>query len=82
MLGINFRREPIYLPDETLRKPDFVHYLFSVRRLPELRELRELFVGRVIHYNAQQWQTDLQSLLKFNGEAQDDRAKWAKGLKL
>lgn len=82
MLGINFRREPIYLPEETLRKPAYVHYLFSVRRLPELRELRELFVGRVIHSNAAQWQKDLQSALAFNVEAHDDMAKWSKGLKL
>jgi len=82
MLGINFRREPIYLPEEILRKPAFVHYLFSVQRLPELRELRELFVGRVIHSNAEQWQKDLQSILKFNTDARDDGAKWSKGLKL
>jgi flavin-binding protein dodecin len=82
MQAINFRREPIYLSDETLRQPANTHYLFSVQRLPELRELRALFVGRVIHASAEQWQKDLQAALKFNVEAKGDGARWAKGLKL
>ncbi|OPY29653.1 MAG: hypothetical protein A4E28_00763 [Methanocella sp. PtaU1.Bin125] len=82
MLAINFRREPIYLPDETLQKPAYVHYLFSVQRLPELRALRALFVGRAIHANEEKWRNDLDSVLAFNVRAPDDAAKWSRGLKL
>jgi hypothetical protein len=53
---INFRREPIYLDDPK--------YAFSIARLAGLRLLRELFIGRVIHTDPEQWQQDVLKLLK------------------
>lgn len=79
MLAVNFRREPVYLPDDRLREPGYVKYLFSVARLPELRELRGRFVGRVFHYGPDQWKGDLRAALTFNAGASDDAARWAKG---
>ena len=49
LLAINFRREPIYLPNESLFSPEYSHYRYSIMRIPELRILRERFIGRVIH---------------------------------
>lgn len=79
MVDINFRREPIYLPDERLGEPQYLKYKFAVQRLPGLQTLRHLFIGRVIHVSPEQWKQDVMSLLKFNVSAQDDTIRWTKG---
>jgi len=79
MLEINFRREPIYLPDESLKDPRYARYRHAVDRMPSLRTLRRLFIGRVSHRTREQWQEDVTDLLKFNVEATDDDLKWMKG---
>jgi hypothetical protein len=79
MVDINFRREPIYLPDERLGEPQYLNYRFAVQRLPGLQTLRHLFIGRVIHLSPEQWKEDVMNLLKFNVSAQDDTIRWTKG---
>lgn len=79
MLAINFRREPIYLPDERLEEPQYQKYKFAIAKIPALRELRQLFIGRVIHSSPEQWKQDVMDLLKFNVSTQDDNVKWKKG---
>ncbi len=76
MLSINFRREPIFLSDEDLGLPKNVKYWYSVQKLPSLRELRSLFVGRVIHVNKEQWQKGVKDVLSFT--AKDDQGKYKK----
>jgi len=77
--AVNFRREPIYLAEERLYEPRYARYRFSVMRLPELRRLRELFIGRVIHSSPEQWKRDVEDLLRFNVTAAGDAEKWQKG---
>ena len=79
MLEINFRREPIYLPDESLKDPRYARYRYAVDRMPSLRTLRRLFIGRVSHRTREQWREDVLDLLKFNVEAKEDGLKWMKG---
>jgi hypothetical protein len=74
---INFRREPIYLPEDRLASPENIKYRYAVAKIPALQELRGLFVGRVAHYSPEQWQRDVLDLLKFNVENPDD-IKWQK----
>jgi hypothetical protein len=53
---ISFRREPIYLPDESLAQtPRFHRYAIGCRRLPVLRDLRADFAGRAIHSSLEEW---------------------------
>jgi hypothetical protein len=78
MLDINFRREPIYLPDEKLEEPQYLKYKFAVQRLPGLQTLRRLFIGRVIHASPEQWKEDVMNLLKFNVSTKDDTTKWTR----
>lgn len=75
MISINFRREPIYMTDEKIEQSD---YKFAVRRIPELKMLRELFVGRVIHSSPEQWKQDTQDLMEFNVKTADDNIRWMK----
>ena len=78
MLTINFRREPIYLPEEKLAEPGYQKYRFAIQKIPSLQTLRELFVGRVIHSSLEQWKQDVMDLLRFNISAPDDTARWTK----
>jgi len=68
MLAINFRREPIYLKDEDLEKPDYSKYKIAVSRIPELKLLRQLFVGRVIHTSPENWKENVNHLISSGGE--------------
>lgn len=61
--AINHRREPIYLSEEQLSKPHYARYLHSVRKIPELRRLRELFIARVIHRSDDQWRQEMHALI-------------------
>lgn len=76
MLAINFRREPIYLPEERLEEPRYLRYKLAVQRLPSLRLLRDLFIGRVVHASPEQWRRDVMDLLTFNVKVGDDSLKW------
>ncbi len=76
MIAINFRREPVYLPDERLNEPRYLKYRFAVDKLPELRKLRKLFIGRVFHRQHEQWAKDIMELLRFNVSTLDDELKW------
>jgi hypothetical protein len=78
MLDINFRREPIFLSDEQLRDPRNARYRYAIQSIPSLRELRHLYIGRVVHSSFDQWKTDVTDLLSFNASTNDDRAKWKK----
>lgn len=53
---INFRREPVYLPDSSLeQQPKFRRYAIGARKLPDLRALRSAYAGRAIHSSIDEW---------------------------
>lgn len=66
LININFRREPIYLSDEQLNSIENIGYQRSVSRIPSLRELRRLFIGRVMHHSFEQWKASVTKLLESN----------------
>jgi hypothetical protein len=78
MLDINFRREPIYLPDERLEEADYIKYKIALQRIPSLQLLRTMYIGRVIHSSPEQWKSDVIELLRFNLTTQDNAIKWKK----
>ena len=47
-------------------------------KIPEIKLMRELFIGRVIHRDNKQWQEDVKNLLHFNISCEDDATKWQK----
>ena len=79
MIDVNFRREPIFLSEEQLDSTKYVQYRFAIARMPSLRMLRSLFIGRVIHSSPEQWKSNVTSLLAFNTKSLDDTEKWKKG---
>jgi hypothetical protein len=61
---VNFRREPVYLPDDSLdQQPRFHRYAIAARKLPDLRTLRSAFLGRAIHSSPENWLSQVESLL-------------------
>jgi len=78
MFDINFRREPIYLPDARLEEPAYFKYKIATQRIPSLKLLRSLYIGRVIHATPEQRKNDVMGLLRFNVTTQDDFVKWTK----
>jgi len=77
LVNINFRREPIYLSEEKLAEPEYVKYKFSIAKIPEIKLMRDLFIGRVSHRDDEQWQKDVQDLLAFNINNNNDIEKWS-----
>jgi len=78
MVDINFRREPVYLSDDKLLEPKYQHYFYAVKRLPSLKLLRSLFIGRVVHSSPEQWTEDVNALLEFNASSRSDAERWSK----
>jgi hypothetical protein len=62
-----------------LASNEYVRYKFAIAKMPSLRILRRLFIGRVIHSLPEQWKSDVASLLAFNAKSLDDAEKWKKG---
>ena len=79
MIEINFRREPIYLTENQLESTEYTQYRFAIAKIPSLKILRDLFIGRVIHASKEQWKADVTSLLAFNTQSVDDNEKLVKG---
>jgi hypothetical protein len=76
--AINFRREPIYLTEEALSTPERSRYRYAIMRIPQLRLLRERFIGKVMHSSPEQWKEDVAALLAFNVAQKGDDATWKK----
>lgn len=60
---INFRREPVYLSEEQLQKPAYAQYQYAIEKLPALRLLRSLFMGRAQHTSEESWKKAVDTLL-------------------
>jgi len=66
LVAINFRREPIYQTEEQLQSPKSIIYRRAVSKIPALRELRNCFIGRVMHYSPEQWKAAVIQTLESN----------------
>jgi len=61
---LNFHREPIYLPDDSLEMQPRLHrYAIATRKIVELRRLRASFLGRAIHTSLEAWQHQVNEIL-------------------
>ncbi len=65
MTAVNFRRMPVLLSEERLSDPKYAVYAGAVERVPELRELRGLYVGRAIHGEHDRWTGDISAITLF-----------------
>lgn len=54
-----FRREPVYMSEAELNKPENIRYKEALRRVPELNILRGLYVKRIAHTGFDKWKENL-----------------------
>lgn len=64
MLSVNFRREPIYLSNDALKTENYEKYAMALSRIPELKQIRSLFLGRAIHNGFDSWKKAIESYIK------------------
>ncbi|MDP2892527.1 MAG: hypothetical protein Q8O09_05260 [Bacillota bacterium] len=60
---VEFRREPIYLSEAELAKPENASYAKAVQMMPQLKLLRAAFKGRVTHSTVDAWKAAVEKLL-------------------
>ncbi len=60
----DFRREMLYLTNPELHLEKNANARMLLERTPALQVLREIFVGRVIHYSIDGWRKNLQGMLR------------------
>ncbi len=77
LAAVNFRREPLYLSEQALLRPEYRRYGFAVERIAALRSARSAFVGRVLHRDPEQWKRDVETILRFNVTRDDETARWS-----
>ncbi|MBP7796114.1 MAG: hypothetical protein KA059_04990 [Elusimicrobiales bacterium] len=82
MTDINFRRMPILISDEKLGDPRYQIYNSAIYRIPNLKKLRELYIGRVIHSNFESWSNDINELIKFAGQNLMTGKRWTKNIEI
>ncbi len=78
IIATGFRREPIYLSDEQLNRPEYSKYLYASQHLEPLKLLRDRFFARIVHNTFNQWKDDLNEALHFNTSERADSDRWPK----
>jgi hypothetical protein len=64
LVMLNFRREPIYLPDDSLEtQPQYRRYAIACRKIPALRRLRSSFLERALHTSPEAWQRQVEAII-------------------
>ncbi|MEN6320145.1 MAG: hypothetical protein ABFD82_15495 [Syntrophaceae bacterium] len=64
LVMLNFKREPIYLPDDSLdTQLRYRRYAIACRRIAVLRELRASYIGRAVHTSPEGWQKQVDAIL-------------------
>ena len=62
LLALDFKKEPLYLPEPEILSTRGGLYRAALRRLPGLREMRSRLVGRAIHSSPEAWMARIETL--------------------
>jgi hypothetical protein len=64
LVMLNFRREPIYLPDDSLdTQLRYRRYAIACRKISVLRELRTSYIGRAVHTSPEGWRKQVEAIV-------------------
>lgn len=61
MVALNFRREVISASERELESERMARYRVALRKLPHVRRLRGLFIGRVAHTTEEAWRRGVEA---------------------
>ena len=76
LVDCRFLREPMALPDDQLRLPEYLRYRLALAVLPSLAAARARFVARIVHRDAATWSAAVADLVKWHSAATDEAAVW------
>jgi len=76
LVDCRFLREPMALPDDQLRLPDYLRYRLALAVLPSLATARARFVARIVHRTEASWASAVADLIHWHSTARDEAAVW------
>ena len=76
LVDCRFLREPMALPDDQLRLPEYLRYRLALAVLPSLAWARHRFVARIVHRSEASWAAAVADLIRWHGTATDEAAEW------
>jgi hypothetical protein len=76
LVDCRFLREPMALPDDQLRMPEYLRYRLALAVLPSLAMARFRFVARIVHRSEASWASAVANLIQWHSTARDDAAVW------
>ncbi len=76
LVDCRFLREPMALPDDQLRLPEYMRYRLALAVLPSLAWARARFVARIVHRSPAAWSSSVADLVKWHSTVTDESAEW------
>jgi hypothetical protein len=76
LVDCRFLREPMALPDDQLRLPEYLRYRLALAVLPSLAWARHRFVARIVHRSEASWAAAVADLIRWHGTATEEAAEW------
>ena len=76
LVDCRFLREPMALPADQLRLPEYLRYRLALAVLPSLAWARGRFVGRIVHRSPATWSAAVADLIRWHSTAKDEAAEW------
>jgi hypothetical protein len=76
LVDCRFLREPMALPADQLRLPEYLRYRLALAVLPSLAMARARFVARIVHNSPAAWSGAVADLVKWHSTATDEAAEW------
>jgi hypothetical protein len=76
LMDCRFLREPMALPEEQLRLPQYLRYRLALAVLPALAWARARFVARIVHRDPESWSKAVADLIRWHRSVKDEGAEW------
>ena len=76
LVDCRFLREPMALPADQLRLPEYLRYRLALAVLPSLAWARSRFVARIVHRSPAAWSSAVADLIHWHSTAGDEGAEW------
>jgi hypothetical protein len=76
LVDCRFLREPMALPADQLRLPQYLRYRLALAVLPSLAWARQRFVARIVHRSPATWSAAVADLIRWHSTATDEAAEW------
>jgi hypothetical protein len=76
LVDCRFLREPMALPADQLKLPEYLRYRLALAVLPSLSMARARFVARIVHRSEASWAGAVADLIRWHSGVGDEAAEW------